>query len=183
MLRAVHVLDWPYGLSPAGFPAPANFMDVSAEELQDSYRRWITAVFDAISPVPSGSCRTVVALGVRLGGRSPTQAWLGIVDPVGGQKRDEADTLPAHRGAADHSGAPAASGAGRPGHDLIHLSPREGGQVVATREAGSSGMCCRLCPRWLPMIHDQRSGGVEERALISSDARARKSECPIRRIS
>ena len=52
VLRAVHVLDWPYGLSPAGFPAPANFMDVSAEELQDSYRRWITAVFDAISPRP-----------------------------------------------------------------------------------------------------------------------------------
>ena len=35
VLRAVHVLDWPYGL-----------------ELQDSYRRWITAVFDAISPRP-----------------------------------------------------------------------------------------------------------------------------------
>ena len=27
-------------------------MHVSAEELQDSYRRWITAVFDAISPRP-----------------------------------------------------------------------------------------------------------------------------------
>jgi len=27
-------------------------MDVSAEELQDSYRLWITAVFDAISPRP-----------------------------------------------------------------------------------------------------------------------------------
>ena len=52
VLRAVHVLDWPYGLSPAGFPAPANFMDVSREELQDSYRRWITAVFDAVSPRP-----------------------------------------------------------------------------------------------------------------------------------
>ena len=33
VLRAVHVLDWPYGLSSAGFPAPANFMDVSREEL------------------------------------------------------------------------------------------------------------------------------------------------------
>jgi nucleotide-binding universal stress UspA family protein len=52
VLRAVHVLDWPYGLGPAGFPAPANFMDVSSEELEDSYRRWITAVFDAISPRP-----------------------------------------------------------------------------------------------------------------------------------
>ena len=53
VLRAVHVLDWPYGLSPAGFPAPANFMDVSPEELQDSYRRWITAVFDAHTPSAS----------------------------------------------------------------------------------------------------------------------------------
>jgi nucleotide-binding universal stress UspA family protein len=52
VLRAVHALDWPYGLSPAGFPAPANFMDVSHEELQDSYRQWITSVFAAISPHP-----------------------------------------------------------------------------------------------------------------------------------
>jgi nucleotide-binding universal stress UspA family protein len=51
-LRAVHVLDWPYGLSAAGFPAPADFMDVSREELQESYRRAITAVFDAVSPRP-----------------------------------------------------------------------------------------------------------------------------------
>jgi nucleotide-binding universal stress UspA family protein len=51
VLRAVHVLDWPYGLSPAGFPAPANFMDVSAEEIQESYRQAITAVFEAISPL------------------------------------------------------------------------------------------------------------------------------------
>ena len=28
VLRAVHVLDWPYGLSSAGFPAPANFKKV-----------------------------------------------------------------------------------------------------------------------------------------------------------
>jgi hypothetical protein len=27
-------------------------MDVSSEELEDSYQRWITAVFDAISPRP-----------------------------------------------------------------------------------------------------------------------------------
>ena len=51
-LRAVHALDWPYGLSPAGFPAPVNFMDVSHKELQDSYRQWITSVFEAVSPRP-----------------------------------------------------------------------------------------------------------------------------------
>ena len=52
MLRAVHVLDWPYGLSSAGFPAPANFMDVSREELEDSYRQRLRGVFDAVSPRP-----------------------------------------------------------------------------------------------------------------------------------
>ncbi len=52
VLRAVHVLDWPYGLSSAGFPAPVNFMEVSHEELKESYRKAITAVFDAVSPRP-----------------------------------------------------------------------------------------------------------------------------------
>jgi nucleotide-binding universal stress UspA family protein len=32
VLRAVHALDWPSGLSAAGFPVPANLMDVSREE-------------------------------------------------------------------------------------------------------------------------------------------------------
>jgi nucleotide-binding universal stress UspA family protein len=50
VLRAVHVLDWPYGLSPAGFPAPANFMDLSRKEIQVPYRQAITAVFQAVSP-------------------------------------------------------------------------------------------------------------------------------------
>ncbi|HET8914808.1 MAG TPA: universal stress protein [Propionibacteriaceae bacterium] len=50
VLRAVHVLDWPYGLSSA--PAPVDFMDLSREELQNAYRQSITAVFDAISPRP-----------------------------------------------------------------------------------------------------------------------------------
>jgi nucleotide-binding universal stress UspA family protein len=52
VLRAIHVLDWPYGLSSAGFPAPANFMDVTRKELQESYRQAITAVFNAVSPRP-----------------------------------------------------------------------------------------------------------------------------------
>jgi nucleotide-binding universal stress UspA family protein len=52
VLRAVHVLDWPYGLSSAGFPAPANFKELTREEIEDSYRRAVTAVFDAVSPSP-----------------------------------------------------------------------------------------------------------------------------------
>jgi nucleotide-binding universal stress UspA family protein len=52
VLRAVHVLDWPYGLSSAGFTAPVNVKDLSRDELQNAYRQAITAVFDAISPRP-----------------------------------------------------------------------------------------------------------------------------------
>jgi nucleotide-binding universal stress UspA family protein len=52
VLRAVHVLDWPYGLDSAGFPASVDFMDLSHAELQSAYRQAITAVFDAISPRP-----------------------------------------------------------------------------------------------------------------------------------
>lgn len=52
VLRAVHALDWPIGLTAAGFPAPVDFMNVSREELEDSYRQAITAVFDAVSPHP-----------------------------------------------------------------------------------------------------------------------------------
>jgi nucleotide-binding universal stress UspA family protein len=51
-LRAVHVLDWPYGLSAAGFPAPIDFTELTREEIEDSYRRAITAVFDAVAPSP-----------------------------------------------------------------------------------------------------------------------------------
>jgi nucleotide-binding universal stress UspA family protein len=50
VLRAVHVLDWPYGLSTIGFPAPVNYMDVRREEIEDSYREAIVAEFQAVSP-------------------------------------------------------------------------------------------------------------------------------------
>ncbi|HEU4909740.1 MAG TPA: universal stress protein [Propionibacteriaceae bacterium] len=50
VLRAVHVLDWPYGLSTVGFPAPLNYMDVRREEIEDSYREAIVAEFEAVSP-------------------------------------------------------------------------------------------------------------------------------------
>ena len=52
VLRAVHVLDWPYGLSSARVSGPVNVKDLSHEELQNAYRQAITAVFDAISPRP-----------------------------------------------------------------------------------------------------------------------------------
>jgi nucleotide-binding universal stress UspA family protein len=52
-LRAVHVLDWPYGLSSTGFPAPMNYMNVSRGEIEDSYREAIIAVFEAVSPLPN----------------------------------------------------------------------------------------------------------------------------------
>jgi nucleotide-binding universal stress UspA family protein len=52
VLRAVHALDWPTGLSATGFPAPVNLMDVSRDELHESYRQKITALFDAVSPRP-----------------------------------------------------------------------------------------------------------------------------------
>ena len=52
-LRAVHVLDWPYGLSSIGFPAPMNYLDMRREEIEDSYREAIAAVFEAVSPLPN----------------------------------------------------------------------------------------------------------------------------------
>lgn len=52
VLRAVHALDWPYGLSSAGFPSPIDVTNVTREEIQESYRQAITAVFDAASPDP-----------------------------------------------------------------------------------------------------------------------------------
>jgi nucleotide-binding universal stress UspA family protein len=52
VLRAVHALDWPYGLSSIGFPMPMNHMDVKREEMENSYREAITAVFEAVSPRP-----------------------------------------------------------------------------------------------------------------------------------
>jgi nucleotide-binding universal stress UspA family protein len=52
VLRAVHALDWPYGRSSAGFPRPIDATNVTREEIQESYRQAITAVFDAASPDP-----------------------------------------------------------------------------------------------------------------------------------
>jgi nucleotide-binding universal stress UspA family protein len=52
VLRAVHALDWPYGLSSISFPLPMNHLDVKRDEIENSYREAITAVFEAVSPRP-----------------------------------------------------------------------------------------------------------------------------------
>ena len=69
VLRAVHVLDWPCGLSPAGFPAPANFMDVSAEELQDAIGGGSPRCSTPYRLVPNGSCS--------LQAEVPARSWFG----------------------------------------------------------------------------------------------------------
>jgi nucleotide-binding universal stress UspA family protein len=56
VLRAVYVLDWPYGLSSIGFPRPVDMMNVRREELEDSYRQAITAVSTPYRLILTGSC-------------------------------------------------------------------------------------------------------------------------------
>ena len=67
VLRAVHVLDWPYGLSTVGFPAPLNYMDVRREEIEDSYREAIVAEFEAVA-CWTGSCSSPAGM--------PAISWL-----------------------------------------------------------------------------------------------------------
>ena len=81
VLRAVHVLDWPYGLSSAGFPAPANFMELGREEIEDSYRRAITAVFEAVSPASIGLCSSQAGIPARSWFSSPGCAPAGRGHP------------------------------------------------------------------------------------------------------
>jgi nucleotide-binding universal stress UspA family protein len=52
VLRAVHVLDWPYGISPPSFPRSASIDAGRAQEREDAHRSRITAMFDAIHPRP-----------------------------------------------------------------------------------------------------------------------------------
>jgi nucleotide-binding universal stress UspA family protein len=46
-LRAIHVLDWPYGLAA---DPEANTTQPSHDEIDESYRSSITAVFEQASP-------------------------------------------------------------------------------------------------------------------------------------
>jgi nucleotide-binding universal stress UspA family protein len=52
VLRAIHVLDWPYGPSNAPLPARRHDVDPTFDEIQAAYLARITKVFDDISPRP-----------------------------------------------------------------------------------------------------------------------------------
>ena len=52
VLRAVHALDWPYGASSTKSRHQINPMELTRDEIDDSYRDAITAVFEAVSPSP-----------------------------------------------------------------------------------------------------------------------------------
>ena len=49
LLRAIHVLDWPYGLAT---DPEVNMSQPSQDEIDDSYRSSITTVFEQASPHP-----------------------------------------------------------------------------------------------------------------------------------
>ena len=52
VLRAVHVLDWPYGLDDADVsPHPPGRL-LTHDEIEDLYRGRITRIFDELSPRP-----------------------------------------------------------------------------------------------------------------------------------
>jgi len=52
VLRAIHVLDWPYGPSSTPLPARRHDVDPTFDEVQAAYLASITDVFDDISPRP-----------------------------------------------------------------------------------------------------------------------------------
>jgi nucleotide-binding universal stress UspA family protein len=49
LLRAIHVLDWPYGVAT---DSGVNASQRSHDEIDESYRSSITAVFEQVSPRP-----------------------------------------------------------------------------------------------------------------------------------
>ena len=51
MLRAIHVLDWPYGPTTP-LPAQRHAANQTFDEVQAAYLASITRVFDDISPRP-----------------------------------------------------------------------------------------------------------------------------------
>jgi nucleotide-binding universal stress UspA family protein len=52
VLRAIHVLDWPYGPSNTPLPAQRPAANPTFDEVQAAYLASITRVFDDISPRP-----------------------------------------------------------------------------------------------------------------------------------
>jgi nucleotide-binding universal stress UspA family protein len=52
VLRAVHVLDWPYGAKDTASPSSRGRRNLTFEEAQEAYVASITKVFDDIAPRP-----------------------------------------------------------------------------------------------------------------------------------
>jgi nucleotide-binding universal stress UspA family protein len=52
VLRAVHVLDWPYGANDTASPSSRGRRNLTFEEAQEAYVASITKVFDDIAPRP-----------------------------------------------------------------------------------------------------------------------------------
>ena len=53
VLRAVHVLDWPYGLDDADvMPVHSTGRLLTHDEIEDPYRGRITRIFDEVNPRP-----------------------------------------------------------------------------------------------------------------------------------
>jgi nucleotide-binding universal stress UspA family protein len=52
VLRAIHVLDWPYGANDTASPAPRDGRNLTFEKAQAAYLASITKVFDDIAPRP-----------------------------------------------------------------------------------------------------------------------------------
>jgi hypothetical protein len=111
-LRAVHVLEWPYGLSSVGFPRPVGMMNVCREEL-DSDCQAITDVFEAVSPQLGWNLHFCQGAGARFWFGGPkTPACSSSPPPA------NTDTWPAHRRAGSGGGVWATSGVGGAGADL-----------------------------------------------------------------
>jgi nucleotide-binding universal stress UspA family protein len=54
-LRAIHVLDWPIGISAAGGPIASEFVYVDNENLQSAQRNEASELFRSIDPLPDWS--------------------------------------------------------------------------------------------------------------------------------
>lgn len=51
-LRAVHVLDWPIGLSPSATVQPGTHLHLRAQDVDLAWRRGMTRVFHEVHPRP-----------------------------------------------------------------------------------------------------------------------------------
>ena len=62
VLRAVHVLDWPYGLDEADVEPPRSTGPLlTDDQIESLYRGRITSVFDEVRPLPDWLMQTIEA--------------------------------------------------------------------------------------------------------------------------